>query len=275
MRRVFLALLSGFSLAGCSSLATDPYAQSAQYLQSIPVCCEHINEFKWSQLTENEKLNFEISEASSVGLFGRDKSYFSAFELSPKSGTVALILRSKMAEGHVIAPYVQFFDQKFQLQKEIAPQDFLIKHSDALTYNRFEIQLDIDAQNTPYFVIFTRDQSVGKKISVPHPARLRAQQSGEPMPMVTDPIYVSANTGQFELTVTTRTFSNRAVAKTSSDQAQSAIKVQPDTQSYYFNAIEQAVAANNLPKALSLLDEAKALGVEGAQEVFIKAVNSK
>ncbi|CSC16930.1 maltose operon periplasmic protein [Vibrio cholerae] len=33
--------------------------------------------------------------------------------------------------------------------------------------------------------------------------------------------------------------------------------------------------ANDLPKALSLLDEAKALGIEGAQEVFVKAVNAR
>ncbi|QSA20889.1 transcriptional regulator, partial [Vibrio furnissii] len=44
---------------------------------------------------------------------------------------------------------------------------------------------------------------------------------------------------------------------------------------YYFSTIEKAVAANDIPKALSLLDEAKALGIEGAQEVFVKAVNRK
>ncbi|MFA0521054.1 transcriptional regulator, partial [Vibrio sp. 10N.222.55.E8] len=44
---------------------------------------------------------------------------------------------------------------------------------------------------------------------------------------------------------------------------------------YYHNAIKAAVEADNIPKALSLLDEAKALGIEGAQEVFVKAVNKK
>lgn len=41
------------------------------------------------------------------------------------------------------------------------------------------------------------------------------------------------------------------------------------------SSIERAVQANDLPKALSLLDEAKALGIEGAQEVFVKAVNAR
>ncbi len=49
--------------------------------------------------------------------------------------------------------------------------------------------------------------------------------------------------------------------------------VQPETQSYYYKAIEQAVAAGDIPKALSLLDEAKALNIPGAQETFVRAVN--
>jgi maltose operon protein len=35
------------------------------------------------------------------------------------------------------------------------------------------------------------------------------------------------------------------------------------------------VESNNIDKALSLLDEAKALNIEGAQEVFVRAVNAK
>ncbi|MCZ6404968.1 transcriptional regulator, partial [Vibrio parahaemolyticus] len=48
-----------------------------------------------------------------------------------------------------------------------------------------------------------------------------------------------------------------------------------DLTSYYHSSIEAAVAANDIPKALTLLDEAKELGIEGAQEVFVKAVNKK
>jgi maltose operon protein len=52
------------------------------------------------------------------------------------------------------------------------------------------------------------------------------------------------------------------------------ITVQPDTQAYYFDAITLAVENGNLDKALSLLQEAKILHVEGVQEVFIKAVEN-
>ncbi|MCZ8498490.1 hypothetical protein O9929_12520 [Vibrio lentus] len=52
--------------------------------------------------------------------------------------------------------------------------------------------------------------------------------------------------------------------------------IQPETQTYYHNANSSSGRRrHNIPKALSLLDEAKALGIEGAQEVFVKAVNKK
>lgn len=51
--------------------------------------------------------------------------------------------------------------------------------------------------------------------------------------------------------------------------------VQPETKKYYISAIENAVKAGDVAKALSLLDEAKMLNVDGAQQAFIKAVNAK
>lgn len=53
------------------------------------------------------------------------------------------------------------------------------------------------------------------------------------------------------------------------------LNVQPESQAFYLSAIEKAVSTGDIPKALSLLDEAKALGIEGAQEVFVKAVNTR
>jgi maltose operon protein len=43
---------------------------------------------------------------------------------------------------------------------------------------------------------------------------------------------------------------------------------------YYHNAIRQAVEQNDIAKALSLLEEAKALNVVDAQKVFVSAVNA-
>ena len=47
--------------------------------------------------------------------------------------------------------------------------------------------------------------------------------------------------------------------------------VQPETQKYYHQAISAAVANDDLNKAIRLLEEAKALNVEGAQQVFVSS----
>lgn len=43
---------------------------------------------------------------------------------------------------------------------------------------------------------------------------------------------------------------------------------------FYHQAIRDAVNDNQLKKAVSLLEEAESLGVEGAREAFNKAVNA-
>lgn len=43
---------------------------------------------------------------------------------------------------------------------------------------------------------------------------------------------------------------------------------------FYHQAIHEAVNDNQLKKAVSLLEEAESLGVEGAREAFNKAVNA-
>ena len=56
-------------------------------------------------------------------------------------------------------------------------------------------------------------------------------------------------------------------------QIQATVKAaQPETQVFYQNAITEAVDANEMPKALSLLEEAKALGIKDAESFFINAL---
>nr|MBF4426312.1 transcriptional regulator [Vibrio anguillarum] len=59
------------------------------------------------------------------------------------------------------------------------------------------------------------------------------------------------------------------------EQTAVAVVVQIETKKYYISAIENAVNTGDVAKALSLLDEAKMLNVDGAQQAFIKAVNAK
>jgi maltose operon protein len=87
---------------------------------------------------------------------------------------------------------------------------------------------------------------------------------------VTDPTYSYQRFGQLKLFV--KTLSLQAY-KTAVKKIQPAIKsAQPETQQFYQNAITQAVNANDISKALSLIEEAKALGIINPESVFINAL---
>ncbi|WP_112480410.1 MalM family protein [Vibrio variabilis] len=292
MNKNILALVLGLSVVGCASNSGVEPTVSASLMDKESVCCVSKKDFAWISLEKTEDVGFSIDETSPVWNFQTGKSFFNAFEFSPRSGKVKVTLSSKMLKKQVLAPVVQLLDKDYQVSRTIPLADFKVQYSDMFDANRYMHEFEIDAQELPYMVVYTDPSLIGKTITVPHPARIRAEESGEPRPIVTDPKFTYSYTGELHLEVQTLSLGSR-VTKTSSEQTASAVvatgtavavsndkvaapvKIQPETQQYYHTAIEKAVVDGNIPKALSLLDEAKALDIEGAQEIFVKAINAK
>ncbi len=272
-----IALVLGMALTACAS--TSPVEKTT--IQPIPyseVCCTTYSEFPWIKLSTNEELDFQIDESSPIGHFSDGNSYFNAFKLSERSGRVQIKLSSIMSNGSVFAPKLLTLDSNFNIVNQTSVEKFDVKTADAFTRSQYQLNFLLDAKKTPYFIIYTPESSLGNSIQIDHPAKVRAKELGEAMPMVTDPRYVYDHFGKLELelkTLSLASYKEQASPKAEVVDKKPAIQVQPDTQSYYFTAIETAVASGDIPKALSLLDEAKALNIKGAQEVFVKAVNAK
>jgi maltose operon protein len=290
MNKNILALVLGLSVVGCASNSGVEPTVSASLMDKESVCCVSKKDFAWISLEKTENVGFSIDETSPVWSFQTGKSFFNAFEFSPRSGKVKVTLSSKMLKNQVFAPTVQLLDKDYQVSKTIPLADFKVHYSDMFNANRYWYEFEVDAQDLPYMVVYTDPSLIGSTITVPHPARVRADESGEPRPIVTDPKFTYSYTGELHLEVQTLSLGSRATT-TPSTQTSSAVvaagaavssekvavpaKIQPETQQYYHTAIEKAVVDGNIPKALSLLDEAKALNIEGAQEIFVKAINAK
>ena len=280
-----LAVLLGALLSGCAS---DAQVQT----QLTPptnaeVCCSDFSQFPYAQLNDNEDLKFDIDLGSPVGTFPTGNSHFAAFRFSDRSAEMVVTLSSKMINDSVFAPEVVLLDSNFQPVKTLKFDDFKIQASDLFTRTSYVERVTVDASKTPFMVIYTPVDQLGKKIKVDHPAKVRAKEFGEVMPMVTDPVYTNQLGGRLELEIETlklRPYRAQpvvapaaaaapVVAETKKPTTQ--IRVQQETQDFYISAIQNAVKSGDVPKALSLLDEAKALNVEGAQEAFVRAVNAK
>ncbi|MGF1709559.1 MalM family protein [Vibrio kagoshimensis] len=278
-----LAVVLGALLGGCAS---DVQVQTElSPPTNSEVCCSDFTQFPYAQLNDNEDLKFDIDLGSPVGNFTTGNSHFAAFKFSDRSGEMVVTLSSLMIDDSVFAPEVIFLDEAFQPTKTVKFDDFKVQASDAFTRTSYVERLRIDASKTPYMIVYTPADELGKAIKVDHPAKVRAKEFGEVMPMVIDPVYTNRLGGRIELEVetlklrpyrATAAVAPVAVAPVAAEPAvTTAIKVQQETQDFYISAIQKAVKSGDVPKALGLLDEAKALNVEGAQEAFVRAVNAK
>ncbi|MFA0086500.1 MalM family protein [Vibrio sp. E150_011] len=279
MNKNILALVLGLSVVGCASNTGVEPAISKADMKTADVCCVSKKDLAWVPLDKTENVGFAIDESSPVWEFNSGKSYLNAFEFSPQSGKVKVTLSSKMLKKEVFAPTVQLLDKEYNVVRTITLDEFNVRFSDMFDANRYVTSFEVDAQSLPYMIVYTKTSDVGQIISVPHPAKVRAQESGEPLPIVTDPKFTQSYTGELNIEVETISLGSRKVASTPIAEPAAAatvpMTVLPETQNYYHSAIQKAVAEDNIPKALSLLDEAKALNIDGAQEVFVKAINSK
>ncbi|AVX01795.1 TPA: transcriptional regulator [Vibrio vulnificus] len=275
-----LAVVLGALLAGCAS---DAQVQTELAPPTnAEVCCSEFSQFPYAQLNDKEDIKFDVDLASPVGTFSQGNSHFAAFRFSDRSGDVTVTVSSLMIDDSVFAPEVLLLDNQFKVVETFKLADFQILPSDAFTRTRYIERFTTNAEQTPYFVIYTPADQLGKQVTVDHPAKVRAKEFGEVMPMVTDPVYTHRLGGRVEVQVETlklRPFRAidpvKPVDVAPAPVVEKAIKAQPESQKFYLSAIEQAVAKGDIPKALSLLDEAKALNIPGAQEAFVKAVNSK
>lgn len=278
---VFSALISGCAVNQPSVLNVMPPSDTE-------LCCQSYSQLPYVQLNDNETVKFNIDGASPAANFAGGNSHFAAFKFGERGLDITVSLSSYFYDGSVFAPEIALLSADFKVVKHVKNSDFKVSTSDAFTKSRYNYRLKINTIETPYMVVYTPSELLGKKITTTHPARIRAQELGEPMPMVTDPAYTFQNGGSLELSVELLTLKpvvnqpvgavmTSGVVTVGAVDKKAAIPavIQDDTKHYYLNAIEQAAKGKDIQKALALRDEAKALGIVEAEAMFIKSISAK
>ncbi len=273
------ALLLGgcIALTGCQSASVieQPHAASAQAFNVI-------SQLQATQVKFPSTTKVVITPTTQYLRNEQISSPVAVFEVPANRGQMSLTITSDIKDS-VFYPHVMITDRNGAVIENYDDSVFEYRKPRLNLGNRLVAELDFyppQGYKNLYVVVYTKESDLQDVTYVAHPGRVDAEARGNYMPELKDIAVPRSLTGTVELDVAGPGFFNFTRLETptnvtSSDQAKTDVVVQPDTKAYYFSTIEKAVAANDIPKALSLLDEAKALGIEGAQEVFVKAVNRK
>ncbi|MEZ9997039.1 MalM family protein [Vibrio lentus] len=268
-------------LSGCVALAG---CQSAQVVEQVQVAqAEQVNSIAGLQFAAMKlpsSVIFDVTPESQYLNYQSINSPVVAVELPANRGEYSLTISSLIGDTAFV-PRAVIYDKNGKELESYGQDDFEYKKPRMHLGNRLVAEKEFfppRTEDSVFLVVYTDQQEIGGFTDVIHPARLDAEGRGNYLPEVKDIPIPNANVGKIEVTIDKASFFSFGSSSESNAKPAAVAKVetiQPETQTYYHNAIQAAVDADNIPKALSLLDEAKALGIEGAQEVFVKAVNKK
>ncbi|UPQ89538.1 MalM family protein [Vibrio sinaloensis] len=278
-------LLSGcVALVGCQSAPTPEYVQESQVEQITSLA-----ELQSAKVKLPSTAIIEITNQSQYLSYQNIDGPVAVFELPANRGEYALEITS-IIEDTAFVPRAVIVDKAGNVIEQYGRDEFVYTKPRLNKGNRLVADKDFFppvGEKSVYLIVYGDKSDLGGFTDVIHPARLDAEGRGNYLPEAKDIPVPNALTGKIEVSIDSIGFFSIGTAPSNTQQAEPSVSsaniaqapivevVQPETQTYYHNAIESAVKANNLDKALSLLEEAKALNVEGAQQVFIKAVNAK
>ncbi|MDW6093104.1 MalM family protein [Vibrio rhizosphaerae] len=284
-------------VSGCA--ATKPMQHTVTPPAEDAACCTRYQDVYWTPFNPSDTVKLNIDSSSPVRDFSSGRSYFGAFQFSPRSGTVKLTLKSLRLNHQIFMPTLVLLDSDFQPQQTVQIDWHQLRFSDVFESDRLEQTYPINAEKTPYLVIFTQPAQVGQTMTIPHPAKRRALEDGAPLPIVTDTSVTTGYQGSLVLTVETVSIRQHSRQRSSHQQArqisanrtavnpstspqpnietsqwQHTAPPQAESTHYYQSAIEHAVSQQDIAKALALLDEAKALRIPDIQQTFIRAIHT-
>lgn len=229
-----------------------------------------------------------------------------AYSVPANIGELYLTLTSEVDKRtQVFAPNVLILDQNMTPSAFFPSSYFTYQEPGVMSADRLEGEMRLTpalGQQKIYVLVFTTPQDLQKTTTLLDPAKAYAKGTGNAIPDIPDPIARHVTDGTVKLKVKTSSGSSVLVgplfgssttgpvtvgntaapvyaapvaAAPAPAPAKKSEPVLTDTESYFNNAIKQAVAKGDVDKALKLLDEAERLGSTSARSTFISSVKGK
>jgi len=236
-----------------------------------------------------------------------------AWSVPANIGELTLTLTSEVdKQTSVFAPNVLILDQNLKPSAYFPAEYFTYQEPGVMSADRLEGVMRLTpalGQQKIYVLAFTRDEDLQKTTKLINPAKAYARGAGNAIPDIPDPLARHITDGRLTLKVSTNTSSSilvgplfgssgpdavtvgntaapaysapaaaPAAAPVAAPAPAPAVKKEPvlnETESYFNQGINQAVAKGEIDKALKLLNEAESLGSTSARSTFISSVKGK
>ncbi|GLT18296.1 maltose operon protein [Vibrio zhanjiangensis] len=271
-----LVLGSCMALFGCQSSEVVEQKSSGNIQQATL-----LSELQSVQMSLPSAKSVNITPQSQALKYRDIDSPVALFELPANRGEFSIDITSEIGETAFV-PSALIIDKNGRELERYGQDKFVYKPPRFGAGNRLSADVDFfpprDSESV-YLLVYTDKAELDKHTMVTHPARLYAEGRGNYLPEVKDIAIPNSAYGKISVSIDRVGFlkplgtaSSSSASSSQPLMAKSVEVVQPETQQYYHQAIAAAVAEDDLNKAIHLLEEAKALNVQGAQQVFVDAV---
>ncbi|WP_439236084.1 maltose operon protein MalM [Lonepinella koalarum] len=281
---------------------------SAQTVHINPQTMENL---PWQDVTFSKTLTTELSEQQKQAFttsFAGTESPVAAYRIPANQGPLSIEITSPVADNNVFIPSAVILDSNFNLAAQYDSSHFQFKEERGMQPNRFTAELDLTPtanQDYIYLLIYTTAQDLSKTTTVPHPAKAYAKATGTQPPAIDDIVVKHSRHGEVAVNVSngsgtrfiglsdilptskkttstvvgttaTTATTTATVAKASQGNKQAVTTaVDKDTEAYFNQAVSKALKANDINKAMNLVNEAEKLGLTSPRQTFLKQVSAK
>lgn len=305
---VALCLSAGLlaSAPGISLADVNYVPQNISAAPAIPTSA--LQQLTWTPVDQSSTQSTQLSTGGQrldvAGITGP----VAAYSVPANIGELTLTLSSEVnKQTSVFAPNVLILDQNLTPSAFFPSSYFTYQAPGVMSADRLEGVMRLTpalGQQKLYVLVFTTNNDLQQTTTLLDPAKAYAKGVGNAVPDIPDPIARHTTDGLLKLKVKTNSSSSvlvgplfgssgpgpvtvgntaaPATAYTAPAVAAPALapakKSEPmlnDTESYFNNAIKDAVAKGDVDKALKLLDEAERLGSTSARSTFISSVKGK
>ncbi len=313
MKKSLLALcLSAGLLASVPAVSLADVNIVPQDISAAPVVpASALQQLQWTPVAPSKTQTTTLATAGQRLTAGDITGPVAAYSVPANIGELTITLTSEVNKNAVFAPNVLVLDQNFTPAAYFPASFFTYQAPGVMTADRLEGTLKLTpalGQQKLYLLVFTTNKDTQQTTTLLDPAKAYAKGTGNAVPDIPDPIARHSTDGVLKVKVSTSSASsilvgplfgssgpgpvmvgNTAAPATAyaapaaapapaANAPAPAAKSEPilnDTESYYNQAIRQAVDKGEIDKALKLLNEAERLGSTSARKTFISSVKGK